>query len=54
LFCHEFRKLQPELQIEQRLKVEEDEIPEKLKTVIYRVFQVAMNNIRKHSNAKSV
>jgi PAS domain S-box-containing protein len=53
-FCREFGKLHPDLQVEQQLDVAEDEIPEMLKVVIYRVLQEAMNNVAKHSDAKRV
>jgi signal transduction histidine kinase len=42
------------LQIEQQLDIAEDEIPQKLKAVIYRVLQEAMNNVAKHSDATQV
>lgn len=50
-FCREFENLHPGLQIEKQLDAAEDDIPEKLKVVIYRVLQEAMNNIAKHSGA---
>jgi signal transduction histidine kinase len=53
-FCREFGKLYPDIQIEKQLDVDEDEIPEMLKVVIYRVLQEAMNNVAKHSDAKRV
>jgi signal transduction histidine kinase len=53
-FCREFGKLHPDLRIEQQLETAEDEIPEMLKVVIYRVLQEAMNNVAKHSDAKRV
>jgi signal transduction histidine kinase len=53
-FCREFGKLYPDIQIEKQLEVDEDEIPEMLKVVIYRVLQEAMNNVAKHSDAKRV
>lgn len=53
-FCREFSKLHPEIQIEQQLNVTEDEIPEMLKVVIYRVLQEAINNTAKHSDATRV
>ena len=53
-FCREFEKLHPHIQIEKQLDVAEDEIPEMLKVVIYRVLQEAMNNVAKHSDAKRV
>lgn len=53
-FCREFEKVHPEMQIEQQLGVAEDEVPEMLKTVIYRVLQEAMNNAVKHSDANRI
>ncbi|UCD80334.1 MAG: hypothetical protein JSW26_02555 [Desulfobacterales bacterium] len=52
--CREFEQLHPNLQIEQQLDVTEDEIPEMLKVVVYRVLQEAMNNVVKHSGATKV
>jgi signal transduction histidine kinase len=53
-FCREFEKVHSEVQIEQHLEVEENEIPEMAKVVIYRVLQEAMNNVAKHSDATRV
>jgi len=53
-FCREFEKVHPDLQIEQELDVDEDDIPEMSKVVIYRVLQEAMNNVAKHSDATRV
>jgi PAS domain S-box-containing protein len=53
-FCREFEKIHPDVQIDQRLDIEEDMTSESLKTVIYRVLQEALNNVAKHSNADTV
>jgi PAS domain S-box-containing protein len=53
-FCREFEKVHMGLLIEQQLEVQEDEIPEMSKVVIYRVLQEAMNNVAKHSDATQV
>jgi signal transduction histidine kinase len=53
-FCREFSKLHPEIQIEQQLNITEDEIPDTLKVVIYRVLQEAINNTAKHSDATRI
>jgi PAS domain S-box-containing protein len=53
-FCREFEKVHMDLLIEQQLEVQEDEIPEMSKVVIYRVLQEAMNNVAKHSDATRV
>jgi signal transduction histidine kinase len=52
--CREFENLHPDLHIEQQLDAAEDDIPEKLKVVIYRVLQEALNNVAKHSGASRV
>jgi signal transduction histidine kinase len=51
---NEFEQLHPKLKIERQLDVAEDEIPEMLKVVIYRVLQEALNNVAKHSAATRV
>ena len=47
----QFSQVQPTIQLDQNLSVEEAEIPEPLKIVIYRICQEALNNISKHSGA---
>jgi signal transduction histidine kinase len=49
--CRQFEELHPHIQTEQQLEVDEDEIPEMLKIVVYRVLQEAMTNAAKHSDA---
>ena len=53
-FCREFQAIYSGISIEKQINIEEDEVPDLLKTVIYRVFQEAMNNVTKHSNANLV
>lgn len=53
-FARECEQLHLNLIIEQQLDVAEDQIPEMLKVVIYRVLQEAMNNVIKHSEATRV
>lgn len=49
--CREFRKVNPGIQVIQQLGMEEAEIPEELKIVIFRLVQEALNNAAKHSGA---
>ena len=53
-FCKSFRSIHKDIFIVQSLAVEEKDIPEDLKTVIYRMMQEAFNNIAKYSQAELV
>ena len=53
-FCREFEKMHPDLKIVQQMELVEDQIPEMVKVVIYRILQEAMNNVAKHSDATRV
>lgn len=52
--CREFCTLYAEIEIEEQIEIEEDQVPDSLKIVIYRVLQEALNNIAKHSGANLV
>jgi len=52
--CQEFETLYPEVTIEKHVHIQENNVPESLKIVIYRILQEAMNNISKHSKAEFV
>jgi len=53
-FCREFHKVYPHIRVGKESNLEEAEIPDSLKTVIFRVLQEAMNNIAKHSRGDFV
>lgn len=53
-FCRRFQTIYSTIQIEQEIGVEEAEIPDPLKIVLFRIAQEAMNNIAKHSRADLV
>jgi signal transduction histidine kinase len=50
----EFMKLYPEIHVELVIRGKEDDIPEGLKIVIFRISQEALNNVAKHSKAEWV
>ncbi|NLI82102.1 MAG: PAS domain S-box protein [Deltaproteobacteria bacterium] len=53
-FCREFKKAYPAVYVDCKIDVDERDVPEELKIVIFRVIQEAMNNVAKHSGAEFV
>ncbi len=53
-FCRRFEKYHPQIRVERRFEIEENDIPEQLKVVVYRILQEAMHNVAKHSEADRV
>jgi len=53
-FCREFETIYPEIRIQQEINVHEDDVPDYLKIIIFRILQEALNNIAKHSQTKLV
>lgn len=47
----EFAKAHPDLEVDQRFTAEEAEVPDSLRTPIFRILQEATNNVAKHSGA---
>jgi PAS domain S-box-containing protein len=50
-FTREFQKVYSHISVERQISVEENEIPDSLRTALFRVMQEAMNNVAKHSKA---
>ncbi len=53
-FMREYSSTYQHLGVEKNITVDEEDVPNELKTVIFRVMQEAMNNIAKHASASSV
>jgi PAS domain S-box-containing protein len=53
-FCREYQKTYLGICFEHQMRIEEEQIPEPLKIVIFRIVQEALNNIAKHSGAELV
>jgi PAS domain S-box-containing protein len=53
-FCREFQEVYSGIHIDQEIAIEENDIPENLKGVIFRVLQESLNNVAKHSGADYV
>ena len=52
--CGRFQEVYSGIRIEKEIHVQEDEVPEHLKIVIFRILQEVLNNIAKHSAADLV
>ncbi len=50
-FCREFESAYPKIRIRKEIDIQEQEVPQSLKTVIYRVLLEALGNVAKHSKA---
>jgi PAS domain S-box-containing protein len=53
-FCRQYQTIYSNINVQQTIKVSENEIPDSLKIVIFRITQEAMNNIAKYADADSV
>jgi PAS domain S-box-containing protein len=53
-FCRQFESTYTSIRIEQEIDIQEQEVPDPLKIVVFRVMQEALNNIAKHSKADLV
>jgi len=52
--CREFQVVYTGIRIEKQIDIEENDVPEPLKIIIFRILQEALNNVAKHSHADFV
>ena len=53
-FCREFSSICNGIKMEVQVDIEERDVPEVLKPIVYRIFEQAMNNIARYAQAKCV
>ncbi|MGC9195240.1 MAG: ATP-binding protein [Syntrophobacteraceae bacterium] len=53
-FCREFESIYSDMAVKKDICIEESQIPQKLKIIIFRIIQEAMNNAAKHSKAGQI
>ena len=53
-FCREFQSTYPHINVQHTIDIEESEIPDSLKIVIFRVLQEGLSNVARHSQADHV
>jgi signal transduction histidine kinase len=53
-FCRRFQTIYSWIRIEQKIDIKEDEVPDSLKTTIFRITQEAMNNAAKHGKPRLI
>ncbi len=53
-FCREFECLHPDIRIEQQISMQEQDIPEPLKIVIYRIVEAVLKDIGKNSHKDQI
>jgi signal transduction histidine kinase len=53
-FTREYQKVYSHIRIERKTTLNEEDVPDPLKIVLYRIIQEALNNVAKHSKANLV
>jgi signal transduction histidine kinase len=53
-FCREYQKTYSHISVDKQIGIEEQEVPDSLKTPIFRISQEAMTNTSKHSQASLI
>jgi PAS domain S-box-containing protein len=52
--CREFKEVYSHIQVTSDFQIQEHDVPESLKILIFRILQEALNNVAKHSRADTV
>ena len=53
-FCREFQSVYTRITINRTISLEEEDVPEHLKIIIFRIIQEALNNVVRHAEASEV
>ena len=53
-FCRGFESIYTDIPVEKDIRLEESQVPENLKIIVFRIIQEAMNNSAKHSRARKI
>ncbi len=53
-FCRQYNAIYSDIDINRHIDISERDVPDTLKTIIFRILQEAMNNIAKHSKANTI
>ena len=53
-FCREYQKTYSHISVEKQIGISEDQVPDSLKTPIFRISQEALNNIAKYSRGSLI
>jgi signal transduction histidine kinase len=53
-YCREFEKSCPNIAVRAQVDVQEDDVPNSLKIIVYRIVQEALTNVARHSSANRV
>jgi len=53
-FCRRFESIYTDIPVDKDIRLEESQVPENLKIILFRIIQEAMNNSAKHSRARKI
>ncbi|MHC1727910.1 MAG: response regulator [Syntrophobacteraceae bacterium] len=53
-FCRRYQSTYTTMTVEKSIRIEEDQIPDNLKIILFRIIQEAMNNAAKYSHAEKI